>query len=378
MILYISSFIIFVFVSFSLFFRAHCPLALKLAGSACVLVISLKYVVYQIIGGAFFSPSLPRWLVLFFEALYGALILLFFLLILWTIYLCGNWLLAKIGFPVPQNLPKGYIKCGIVLLSLAMGAWGTWQSVKVPDAKTVELRISGLPQPLEGLRIAQLTDLHIGPLLKKDWLEKVVERTNALNPDIVAMTGDYIDGYASEIGDELSPLASLRSRYGIYGVTGNHEYYWNMPEWIKLLKKNNIDMLENEFRALSINGSEFVIAGLPDVAATRFNQPPPDINAALVNAPQAVRLLLCHNPGRFNDYAEYVDAQLSGHTHGGLMFFLRPLVSMFNNGFVFGKYIEKGKNLYVSPGTGLWNGFSCRIGNPAEITLVILRPGNQL
>lgn len=373
MFLYIASVIIFLFVCFNLFFRTDCSLALRIVGTALVLLASLKYEIYEFWGGAFFAPQLPRGVLLFLEAIYGALILLFFLLVLWDLYLAGNWLMGKAGIPVPDHLPSGMIKSGLVVIALGLGCWGTWQAVKVPEPRTVEIAIPKLPAGLEGTRIVQLTDLHIGPILKKDWLASVVARTNALEPDLILMTGDYVDGYASEIGDELEPLADLSAKYGVFAVTGNHEYYWNMLEWCRALEHLNVTLLENEHRSLGINGETIVLAGIPDLSATRFGFPGPDTASALAGAPEAVTILLSHQPRLSREYR--ADLILSGHTHGGLMFFLQPLIARFNSGFVNGMYPLEGKNVYVSPGTGLWNGFSCRIGVPAEITEFVLKKG---
>lgn len=374
MILYIASFIIFIFVSFSLFYRADYGVAIKICGCALVLIASLKYEVYQFLGGAFFAPQLPRPVLLFYESVYGALILLFFLLLLWDFYLCGNWLMGKAGLPVPDRLPSGIIRLCLALLALGLGVWGTWEAVRVPDVKTREIRLANLPRALNGFTVAQLTDIHIGPILKKDWLAGVVAKTNALKPDLILLTGDYVDGYAHEIAGELAPLADLRAKYGVFGVTGNHEYYWNMPEWKEALENLGIDMLENGHRALAINGETLVLAGIPDLSATKFGFAGPDAAQALAGAPEAFRILMSHQPRNARDYD--ADLILSGHTHGGLMFFLQPLIARFNSGFVAGMYPLKDKNVYVSPGTGLWNGFSCRIGVPAEITLLILRPAS--
>lgn len=373
MILYISSTIIFLFVSFNLFFRTDCSLALKIAGTALIFLISMKYVIYQIIGGAFFSPNLPRDFILVMEALYGALMLLFFMLLLWDIYLGGNWLLGRLGIPTPKNLPSGAIKCGLAALALALGCWGTWQSIKVPDVKTVELRLPNLPPALEGFSIVQLSDLHIGPLLKKDWLAEVVSKANALEPDLYALTGDYVDGHVEELESELAPLANLKSKYGVLAVTGNHEYYWNYPQWKSALERLQIPLLDNSHKTLDINGEKLVVAGLPDLVARNFGFEGPDVKKALAGAPDAVKLLLAHQPKNSRDYAELVDLHLAGHTHGGLMFFLQPLIARFNSGFVAGGYDVNNEKLYVSSGTGLWNGFSCRIGVPSEITQIILK-----
>lgn len=372
LLLYIASAIIFVWVAFNLLYRANFGLGIKIAICAVLLAISLKYEVYQVFGGAFFAPQLPRPVLLAYEALYGAFLLLFFLLLLWDIYLADNWILAKAGMPVPQKLPAGYIKCGLVLSALGLGCWGTWQAVKVPEPRIIDLKLPSLPSALNGLKLVQLSDIHIGPILKKDWLSQVVERVNALEPDIIALTGDYVDGYADKIAAELAPLGDLRAKYGVLGVTGNHEYYWNMPEWKSRLEQLGITMLDNSHKAIQIEGHTLVVAGIPDLASGRFGFGQPDLAKALEGAPQAVRILLSHQPRQAPDYARHVDLILSGHTHGALMFFLQPLVARFNQGFVKGIYQVAGKMLYVSPGTGLWNGFSNRIGVPSEITLFVL------
>lgn len=371
-ILYIASFVIFIFISFSLFFRLDWPLWLKLAASGLVLVAGSKFLIYQFFGGAFFAPQLSRPVLLCLEAAYGAFFILFFLLLLWDLYLCGNWLLAKFGLPVPKQLPTGIIRACLVALAIAIGIWGTWQAVKVPEPRTVYVQVAELPQSLNGFSIVQLTDIHIGPILRKDWLQEVVNRTNALAPDLILLTGDYVDGYAVQMRQELEPLAGLKAKYGVFGVTGNHEYYWNMPEWRKALENLDLTILENEHRTLDINGATLVLAGIPDLAATKFGFAGPDLEQALANAPEAFRILLSHQPRHARDYTGKIDLMLSGHTHGGLIFFLQPLIARFNSGFVVGKYPLSGANVYVSPGTGLWNGFSCRIGVPSEITKLIL------
>lgn len=373
MLLNIASIFIFLFVAFNLFFRAHCPFWVKIIGVAILFLASMKYQIYQILGGAFFAPQMSRELILLLEVMYGALLILFFLLLLWDIYLVGNWLLAKAGFPIPKKLPSGLIKSGLCFLALALGIYGVWQAVKVPNVKEVEMRISDLPSDLEGFSIVQLSDLHVGPLLKKDWLSSVVAKVNALNPDLIALTGDYIDGRVSEIEAEISPLADLHAKYGIFGVTGNHEYYWNATEWIEALKNLGIHFLNNEHTVLQVNEAKLIVAGIPDLAASRFGLTPPDFIKAMQDAPEGLRVLLAHQPKIFKETQTQTDIQLSGHTHGGIMFFIQPLIARFNEGFVAGLYPQNNKNLYVSPGTGLWNGFSCRVGVPAEISRIILR-----
>lgn len=373
MLVYGASILIFLFVSFSLFFRSHAPLWLKAAGTLLVFLISQKYVIYKWLGGAFFAPHLPRWFLISMEALYGGLLILFFLLLIWNIYLAGNWILAKTGMPIPMRLPKGAIKCGLAIISLCLGIFGVYEALKVPEPREIPVAIKDLPPGLDGFRVVQLTDLHIGGLLNRQWLEKVVAKANALDPDLIALTGDYVDGHVSALAEELRTLAVLKAKYGVLGVTGNHEYYWNAAEWQKVLGDLGIKILENEHSILDVQGNPLVVAGIPDLVAERFGMAKPDIAGALAGAPEAVRVLLSHQPKNILNYEGRLDLQLSGHTHGGMLFFLQPLVARFNAGFVHGLYDMGDKNLYVHPGTGLWTGFASRVGVPSEITLLVLR-----
>jgi hypothetical protein len=230
-----------------------------------------------------------------------------------------------------------------------------------------------LPVSLDGFAIVQLTDIHLGSFLKGAWLRDVVAKTNDLSPDLVAVTGDMIDGSPDELKDDIAPLGNLQARYGVYGITGNHEYYFRVEQWLPVFAKLGITMLHNEHRILSVaGGSQLVIAGVPDQTAIHYGGAGPDIAKALAGAPDTIRVLMAHRP---NGIAETINAdlQLSGHTHGGNLFFLKWLISAFNGGLVNGLYEVGGMKLYVSPGTGIWSGFSCRLGVPAEITHIILR-----
>ncbi|MBD5608352.1 MAG: hypothetical protein HDQ93_05820 [Desulfovibrio sp.] len=177
--------------------------------------------------------------------------------------------------------------------------------------------------------------------------------------------------------NKLEPLADLKAEYGVFGVTGNHEYYWNAAEWTDAIKGLNVRMLNNEHYVANIRGESLIIAGLPDLAAANFGFEPPNLDTALAGAPEAIRILLEHQPRWSRDYSSKVDLHLSGHTHGGIIFFLKPLIAKFNNGYVQGLYPVNASTLYVSSGTGIWNGFSFRLGVPAEITEIILKSAQE-
>lgn len=344
-------------------------LAKALLGAA-FMAAALKYVFYQAVGGGFFRPDLPVPVMVTAEALYASLMVLFVLALAKDV----AGLALRIGrlFGSSWHLPfTPGLRCALlVCLALACGAWGTWQAVRVPDVHTVDVTIPKLPPELEGFSIVQLSDLHIGPVQKKAWLSEVVRKTNAARPDVVVITGDMIDGLPGALRDDMAPLADLRARCGVFGVTGNHEYYYDAAGWLREFRNLGITMLNNGHRVLS---GGLVLGGVPDVSSGRFGFNGADVQKTFEGAPNAPRVLLSHKPNGNGIPAPGVALQLSGHTHGGLMFFLAPVIGAYNAGYVNGLYrTPQGGLLYVSPGTGLWNGFSCRLGVPSEITRIVL------
>ncbi len=344
-------------------------LAKALLGAA-FMAAALKYVFYQAVGGGFFRPDLPVPVMLTAEALYASLMVLFVLALAKDV----AGLALRIGrlFGSSWHLPfTPGLRCALlVCLALACGAWGTWQAVRVPDVHTVDVTIPKLPPELEGFSIVQLSDLHIGPVQKKAWLSEVVRKTNAARPDVVVITGDMIDGLPGALHDDMAPLADLRARCGVFGVTGNHEYYYDAAGWLREFRNLGITMLNSEHRVLS---GGLVLGGVPDVSSGRFGFNGADVQKTFEGAPNGPRVLLSHKPNGNGIPAPGVALQLSGHTHGGLMFFLAPVIGAYNAGYVNGLYrTPQGGLLYVSPGTGLWNGFSCRLGVPSEITRIVL------
>ncbi|MBO4313819.1 MAG: metallophosphoesterase [Desulfovibrio sp.] len=343
----------------------------KLLTAAALIAASLKFQIYRWFGGFFFAPDLPRPAVLCLEWAYAALVFLVTMLFVRDVLLGLFWIGRRAGMSWRMPAATDRQRTMLILAAILLSGFGVWQSIRVPDIRTIEIAVPNLAKRLAGFTIIQLTDLHIGPLLKKDWLQAVVEKTNAQHPDIIAITGDMIDGSPEKLKDEVLPLKDLSARYGVYGVTGNHEFYHDADAWSAAFGELGVVMLKNEHRTITVGESNLVIAGVPDAVAKRFNATLPNAETALKDAPDGVRILLAHRPTEGPQTG--VTLQLSGHTHGGVMFFLKPIVAAFNQGFIEGLYECDGKMIYVSPGTGLWNGFSCRIGVPAEITRFILK-----
>src|SRR5713226_5659129 len=149
-----------------------------------------------------------------------------------------------------------------------------------------------IPSDLDGYRIVQWSDVHIGPTIQRSFVESLVRRTNALNADAIVITGDLIDGHLEDLRDAIEPLRDLRARDGVFVVTGNHEYYWRPSEWVKEFARLGMTFLKNEHRVVR---DGLVIAGVTDPAGRDTHKS--DLTAALDGAPSdAFRVLLAHRP----------------------------------------------------------------------------------
>jgi len=237
-----------------------------------------------------------------------------------------------------------------------------------PRVVRVTVPIADLPNDLAGFRILQLSDLHIGPTIRRPFVDAVVNRANSLRPDLVAVTGDVADGLVPELREHVAPLGRLRAPHGAYFVTGNHEYYWDGGGWTSELERLGIAVWSHEHRVVEGGLGRLVIAGVTDLSASS------DPAAAVAGAPASdVRVLLAHQPrSAFAAQAVGYDLQLSGHTHGGQYFPFNLLVRLFQP-FVAGLHRLESMWLYVSRGTGYW-GPPLRLCAPAEITLLELVP----
>lgn len=238
----------------------------------------------------------------------------------------------------------------------------------------VEVPIDGLPDALHEFTIAQISDVHVGPTIKRRHIEDIVARVNDLGADLIAITGDLVDGSVADLAGHTSPLAGLDAPHGAYFVTGNHEYYAGAATWVRELRRLGLRVLLNEHVVLRHRGAQLLVAGVTDFSAHRFDPlQRSDPHAAIAGAPDGIgmRILLAHQP-RSAQAAEAAgfDLQLSGHTHGGQFlpwnFFVR-LQQPFTAG------LNRLGNLwvYTSRGTGYW-GPPKRLGAPSEITCIRL------
>lgn len=336
-----------------------------------VLLIGFRLHLFSLLYGTF-NPELPRWLLVSTGVPHVA----FFLLALLSLLrdaACLVWWLARRLRPGLPALPGSDRQMAVLLsAALVLTALAVPPALRVPDVRPQEVVLPGLPPALDGLRVVQITDPHISRPFPARWTRAVVDRTNALAPDLILLTGDLMDGAPALRREDFAPMADLRAPLGVFACPGNHEYYSGLPAWRPVLAACGITLLGNRAEVLSVRGIPLTVAGVTDNVAPRFGLPGPDPDAALAGTPRP-RLLLAHKPELFHQTAPQIDLQLSGHTHGGLALLLDQAVALFNGGFVRGWYRQGDARLYVAPGSGLWGGFPLRLGVPSEISLLILR-----
>ncbi len=247
-------------------------------------------------------------------------------------------------------------------------------ATRVPQVKRLTLRLERLPQAMDGTTIVQISDLHIGPTIKGDWLAQVVARVNELSADVVAITGDLVDGSVGELGRHTACLADLKARHGSYFVTGNHEYYSGVEQWEAEIQRLGVRVLRNERVTIGDGEASYELAGIDDPTGRHMAEGHgPNLERALAGlAAEREVVLLAHQPVAIYEAAKRgVGLQLSGHTHGGQIWPWGYLVR-FQQPFVQGLATYGPTQIYVSRGTGYW-GPPMRLGAPAEITLIELR-----
>jgi predicted MPP superfamily phosphohydrolase len=240
----------------------------------------------------------------------------------------------------------------------------------------VDVPIANLPAALHGFSIAQISDVHVGPTIRRNYVEGIVAAVNRLDADAIAITGDLVDGSVRDLAAHVQPLSQLRARYGTFFVTGNHEYYSGEPAWTRELRRLGLRVLVNEHVVVDHGDARLVIAGVTDYSAHHFDPVNrSDPAAALIDAPSdaAAKILLAHQPRSAPAAAAAgFDLQLSGHTHGGQFwpwnFFVR-----FQQPFTAGLDRLGSLWIYTSRGTGYW-GPPKRFGAPSEITRIRLVP----
>jgi len=243
-----------------------------------------------------------------------------------------------------------------------------------PKVVEVDIPVAGLPAALHGFSIAQISDVHVGPTIRRGFVEGIVALVNGLQADLIAVTGDLVDGSVQQLSLHTAPLADLAARHGVYFVTGNHEYYSGERAWTAEIRRLGLRVLKNEHVVLHHDGASLVLAGVTDLSAHHFDAAEhSDPAAALRGSPAdaGAKILLAHQPNSAAGAAGAgFDVQISGHTHGGQFWPWNFFVRFFQP-FTGGLYRLKNLWVYVSRGTGYW-GPPNRFGVRSEITRIRL------
>lgn len=374
---------IWAFIVWRLLLPTACRPALKAAVGLALLVLMQHHLVSRLVFSNMFSPEVPFAVLIVVAWGFATCVLLFSI----TVVLDAALFARRLGGWQPTGRQWNVMRLASLGPAMLGAGVGVYHAVQVPEVSRIEVVIDNLPSALDGITVVQLSDLHISRLLPAEWVAAVVARTNGLQPDLVLMTGDLIDGTVAARSVDVAPLLKLRAALGVIAVPGNHEYYFDEPAWRAALSKLGIRVLANEHIEVGdttqVAGAQagqrrpgtLVVAGINDAAARDVGLPGPDLAAALrgVRSDQPV-ILLAHRPAdALAHAAQGIDLQLSGHTHGGMVRGFDAVVRWANEGYVSGLYQVAGMHLYVSNGTGIWNGFPIRIGVPAEITQFVLR-----
>ena len=262
----------------------------------------------------------------------------------------------------------GGVSAGMV----AMGAGAVRKATGPAELREVTVPLRRLPRSMHGFAIVQISDLHVGPTIRREHVVDLVDRILALGPDMIVITGDLVDGPVPALRDQTEPLGRLRAPHGVFFVTGNHEYYAGVEPWLVELERLGIRTLRNE--RVAIGGEEgFDLAGIDDATAHHFGHGHgADLPKALAGRdPKRELVLLAHQPKAiFEAAAHGVGLQLSGHTHGGQIWPIGYLVKLVQP-YVAGLALHESTWIYVSRGTGYW-GPPMRLDAPPEVTRVRL------
>ncbi len=373
--------------------RSVCPLKTNIGNKiAFVLLINLAafkfHILYMIEGENFFTPNLPAGLVWTGSWLFCAVCAFMLLLLAADVVRLPLYLGLRFTGHKPHRRRwrklNNRVNLALLLLALGLSAWGTWCGIKPPTVKLLTIPLPNMAADAAPIRLVQLTDLHADSTKDASFYQDIVDKVNALQPDIIVLTGDYADGHVADCRAALEPLQNLHAPMGVFAVNGNHDYFWGSKLWLSYLQEQGIQFIDGKTVTAEIPTTDgrhkrLQLTGVHDPMASRAGYEVPHLRELVSTAPAtSPRILLSHNP-RVADAAAGLgfDLQLSGHTHGGQFPGLKKLVARMNNGYVGGLYEIGRMKLYVSAGTSLWTPICLRLGTTSEITLINIVPAHN-
>ena len=307
--------------------------------------------------------------------------------ILWLIYLLGDKGISIVreligAEPVigtAMNLERrrfilNMVNACIIGFTGLYSGWGYYTARSRIRIKNIDFIVKELPEEFDGFSILQISDIHVGPTIKRDFVRRIVDRVNGITPDLIALTGDLADGSVRNLAEDVAPLKELKAPHGKFFVTGNHEYYSGVKPWVEHVGNQlGFRVLNNENVILKKGDEQILLAGVTDIESIRMDPGnATDPHKAIEGAPEGLyKILLAHQPKSIFKAAEAgFDLQISGHTHGGQFYPWNYIVAL-QQPFLKGAHKYKGTDIYVCTGVGYW-GPPIRIGAPPQISLIRL------
>lgn len=312
-----------------------------------------------------YYPYVPNWIYFLFSLPIGIIFLTF---IITLIYDISSYILRKSNFTKNRrSFLKKSLDVGVISATVATNLKAI-DNVKNIELENIEIKIKDLKKPY---RIVQLSDIHIGGLITKKFIQNLVKKVNTLKGDIIVITGDLVDIKLEYAKESLEELKKLKSTYGTYFIVGNHEYFHGISEIIEYVKSLDIKVLENENVYIGEENRGFNLVGVYDRIGFRYKIYEPNIYKALENLKDSPTILLAHQPKYVEEIKDTskIDLILSGHTHGGQIFPFNFLVKL-QQPYIKGLHQHnKTTQIYINKGTGYW-GPPMRLGASSEITLL--------
>lgn len=362
------------------------PLRLSWRSKAIMCVIALlavsKSYIYHIVGGNTYDPEIPYNLAFVFDIARTTMLFLMLLVLVRFVLNC-LYRIVKLSWSVSLLPTFSLFHAQLMLLvSFACACYGTSCAYGMPEIKPYEFTIERLDPRLDGMRLVVMSDIHVSSPTDVNLIYKMVHKVNSLEPDLILLPGDLMDGSVEQRRPITNLLFELKAKYGTFISSGNHEYYSGYQEWRDYFEQGGFISLDNKVVELLDNQGKPLmnLGGITDPRAARFNLPMPDPQGVIKALdPQAPSIILSHRPQYAPDFAasKQVDLVVSGHTHGGLVVGLDRLVANANGGFVSGLYQLGDTKLVVCNGTMLWMGMPLRLGVPSQILLITLRSAER-
>lgn len=279
-----------------------------------------------------------------------------------------------VDFGADNDKIEAYLNLIAAGFCLGLNWWGTQTAMAGPIVRQVDLLIPYWPKDKE-MKMVQISDLHVGPAIKKPYVEKVIAQIKNLQPDLMVVTGDFVDGSVENLQEDVEPFRKLARDIPVFFVTGNHEYYWKASEWTDKVSDLGFQVLSNQGNLFHFQGLPLWVGGVEDLSSHHFDKEKksdPFKALDLEKAKNAYKVLLAHQPKScFQAKNAGFDLLVCGHTHWGQFFPFTMLVDFFNP-YSRALNDHEGMKVYVNAGTGFW-GPPLRLGAHSEIALFNLK-----